>query len=272
MFYGVKQGKIDLRDYKLKVAKSKNNVLPENFELSYVPEAKNQGNVNSCVAHVASSIEEYFEKLQCNDTSELSPGFIYGTRYEYRDQGMFLRDALKTLLNKGICKKADFPYNLEVPEIIKKLNDTNIIGAEHRKITRYFKVKTIAEIKSAIYNHGPVMASVFWHSDNVFEIEVKDKNATIIGGTDNTENSGYHCIYIYGWNTEGFKILNSWGKKWGNKGTAVLPYSYKIEEAYGVEDNIVPSEDIKIITKNKLILILLNMLNKLLNIILKKGD
>lgn len=96
MFYGVKQGKIDLRDYKLKVAKSKNNVLPENFELSYVPEAKNQGNVNSCVAHVASSIEEYFEKLQCNDTSELSSGFIYGTRYEYRDQGMFLRDALKT--------------------------------------------------------------------------------------------------------------------------------------------------------------------------------
>lgn len=264
--YGAKLSKIDLRDYKLKVSGIAN--LPEEFELSYVPKTKNQGSINSCVAHAVSSVEEYFEKVQCDDESELSPGYIYGTRYDYKGQGMYLRDALKTLLNKGICKQIKFPYNLEVPDIIEKLNSSNIseIDTEHRKITRYFRLKNVKEIKKAIYEHGPVVGSIYWHYDN------KLNNNVIIEGTDNSNYSGYHCIYFYGWDKTGFKILNSWGKKWANKGTAILPYSYSIEEAYGIEDTYLKSEDIVIPVKNNFIDILLKLLNKLLNIIFKKGD
>ena len=49
-------------------------------------------------------------------------------------------------------------------------------------------------------------------------------------------------MVIYGWNKDGWKILNSWGS-WNKTGTAILPYGFAIREAYGVTDDILDKRD-----------------------------
>ena len=74
-------------------------------------------------------------------------------------------------------------------------------------------------------------------------------------------------MVIYGWNEQGWKVLNSHGKYWGKNGKCILPYDYKLEEAWAVIDTI---EGIKIDIKKpfsselgKTIALLLNSLWKL---------
>jgi hypothetical protein len=43
-------------------------------------------------------------------------------------------------------------------------------------------------------------------------------------------------MVIYGWDKDGWKVQNSWGEGWGNNGTAIWPYLYRIREAYTIID------------------------------------
>lgn len=268
MKYGALRSPYDIRDYVISTCNTQ--ILPEKFQLLFLPKVKDQGSVNSCVAHVAAEIEEYYEGFQCNDTDKLSPGFIYGTRYEYTGPGMYCRDALKTLKDKGICKQSKFTYNIEVPEIIEKLNAANITlkDTEHCRISSYYRCKTAENIKSAIYNYGPVLAAVDWYDDNSL-----DSNYILKQGTT---GGGGHALLLYGWNENGFLFQNSWSTRWGNEGRAILPYSYPIYEAWGIIDNNHPqpkpdSDDkIPVIvtpTSNTFIDIISKMLNATVNFI-----
>lgn len=235
MTFGALISPYDIRDYKInKVAKSVS--FPEEYELPYTPEVKDQKSVNSCVAHVCASIAEYYENQQCEVIEELSPGYIYGVRYDYKGEGMYLRDALKTLCDKGICKHSDFPYNKEVPEIIDLVNEANLTEDKlsHYRITKYFRCKTADDIKNAIMTFGPVMVSVPWYSDN------KVQNDILIQGR---VQSGNHALYLYGWNTDGFLSMNSWGKGWAEDGKCILPFNYPLNEAWGITDEYTYAHD-----------------------------
>ena len=41
-------------------------------------------------------------------------------------------------------------------------------------------------------------------------------------------------MLIYGWNECGYLVQNSWGKDWGDNGTAILPYEYEIDSAWAI--------------------------------------
>ena len=76
----------------------------------------------------------------------------------------------------------------------------------------------------------PIVMAIKWYSD----IRVKDGILT----TSKSNYAGGHCMLIYGWNEQGWKVLNSHGKYWGEKGKCILPYDYKLEEAWGIIDTI----------------------------------
>ena len=80
--------------------------------------------MNSCVAH---SLSTYMEELYKQLNKQFSAGFIYGYRpQEYtQDEGMYPREAVKTLQKIGDVEYNDFPYNKEIPAI-KELVDTNL--------------------------------------------------------------------------------------------------------------------------------------------------
>ena len=183
--------------------------------------------MNSCVAFALSSFLETVYKGKT-----FSTGFIYGYRplgYS-QEEGMYPREAMKTLKNVGDCQYKFFEHNKEMKEI-KELVDKDIdklksLSSQY-EIKGYARINSINEIKDCIIDDTPVPVSIPVYGD----IELDENN--IIQITDKPI-SGYHMILIYGWNEYGFLIQNSWGKEWGNNGTAILPYEYTIDSAWAI--------------------------------------
>lgn len=235
MIYGLGNvfSNFDIRDYKAQVKTSKNS-FPVRYELP-VLRIKSQGSVGSCGAHVLSSIVEFFNYTQHNMKVEMSVGYIYGNRKKstHKKSGMILREALATLKEYGDVVNSEFPYNVEMPEAGKKFEakfDELFESGYPFRISAYYRVKTIPEMKAALRLKYPIAIGIKWYGDMV----VKDGVLT----TNYKDYKGGHCLLLYGWNEKGWKVQNSWGKDWGDKGTCIIPYDMKIHEAWAVVDNI----------------------------------
>lgn len=232
MYYGCKKEIEDKRDYKSYVSNIKQSLLPTEYTIS-MPEVKDQGIVNSCVAH---SLATFLEECHKEENLKFSVGFIYGYRPINYDQneGMYPREALKTITKIGDVTKDLFDHNKEIPEI-KQLVDNDIKNlkeqAANYKVNSYSRIYTTYEIKNCIFNDTPVPISIPVYNDLMY-----DKDTFIIQGPSGSIE-GYHMIIIYGYNEKGWLIQNSWGKDWANSGTAILPYDYPIDSAWAIDTN-----------------------------------
>lgn len=265
MTYGCKAPKIDVRDYKLAKSAVRAEDIPAEFIPKELPRVKNQSNVSSCVAHAMSSILEYHDIAQGNT---LSTNFIYGIQKQLcgrEGSGMYLRDACKIVQTYGDMLKEHCPGNTEVPKCWE-IAEKSLNNEEYKKIASafkvksYFSLKSIDEIKRAILEFGPVICSIKWYD-----------NFTVVNGTLSGEQSGeygHHAVMVYGWTEEGFLCQNSWGQSWGDAGRFTLPYSIKIRESFGVEDE----DNLLIIhpKRNKFLDFIYKILNFILNLFKKK--
>lgn len=222
----------DVRDYRIACASGE--TFPEEFELS-MPEVKNQSLVGSCVAHSISTVVEYYSRKQGDETREMSVGYIYGNRTNssHKGTGMVTKEAIAVTCEYGDVVLDSFPHHHEVPAIIDKFNDCvdELFpeGYPHR-FSSYYKCEGENEIKTALMKNGPVIIAVKWYKDIMV-------SKGVIKTTADPENSaGGHCMVLYGWNKQGWKIQNSWGKFWGDGGRAIWPYDVPIREAFGVID------------------------------------
>ena len=262
MEFGCQLSPCDIRDYKVSVS----GELPVNFELDFSNiEIKNQKTVSSCVAHALSTILEYHAKSR----NRLSTNFIYGIRKElfnHEGKGMYLRDACKIATSYGDPLESDCPGNTEIPEVYDIASKTMqnkqaMTYASEYKTKSYYLCKTIYDIKFALINYGPILASLKWYED------YKVKNGILTGG--NLKDCGYHAIVIYGYNEKGFLCQNSWGKDWGNNGRFILPYNIEIAEARGLID-LENDTYVSPPKPNNVLNILYKIINFLINLFRKK--
>ena len=222
----------DLRDYRIAKA-SLNTEFPEEFELDYMSPVKNQGSVGSCVAHAIATCAEYFNWRQHNLVAELSPGYIYGNRVPPlgTGAGMVTRDAIANFCIDGAPLLLDFPLHCEVPEIIDAVaaqKEELHPRASKSHFSAYLKVSSEREIKTALLDGCPIIIAVDWQKD------MKVTNGII--QSEWKESDGGHAMVIYGWDKNGWKVRNSWSIFWGNHGSAIWPYEYKIRELYAIID------------------------------------
>lgn len=223
--------KPDVRDY---VAHTELSEFPKEFELN-MPKVKSQGSVGSCVAHALSTIVEYFNQKETGKYEEMSTGYIYGNRRlsVYKGQGMYTRDAISTVARYGDVPNVYFPVNVEIPYAIEKfeaeVDKIESVGY-HFKFAEYFKLKDELAIKTSIMENGPVAFSMHWFDD------IKVKNGIMQTECVKTKKTGGHCMVIYGWNEQGWKVQNSWGALWGNKGNVIIPYDVPLKEVWGIKD------------------------------------
>jgi hypothetical protein len=255
---------IDVRDYKIAVTTQD---FPKTFSLPTVT-IKNQGSIGSCVAHACSSLVEYHNKRQENTSIVFSTEFIYGYRPigYYVGEGMYVRDALKTLQKVGDCPVALLKGNhncQEAMEIVEaKLEELKGFAYPNR-ISTYAKVKKVDEIKQALMNYGYVVVSMPWYKN------YKLKNGVYTYPT-NPEKSGYHCVIIYGWDERGWLVQNSWGKYWGQDGCFVVPFDFKWSEAWAVTDTVMGEGDYIDPQENWFIRVFGKFFNWFLNLFRKK--
>jgi hypothetical protein len=85
-------------------------------------------------------------------------------------------------------------------------------------IGSYWAVQVIqAEIQAAIMAFGPVVLSVTWYNSWFSPV------AGVLPAEDFP--AGGHAILAFGWDSQGLRLRNSWGNRWGNGGDCYLPWS-----------------------------------------------
>lgn len=255
---------IDIRDYRVAVTAQE---FPKTFSLPLVT-VKDQGSIGSCVAHACSSVVEYHNKRQENTDTIFSTDFIYGYRPfgYYIGEGMYVRNALKTLQKVGDCPLAVLEGNHTCPEAMEavKANLDQLKKAAYpHRISTYAKVKTVNEIKQALMSYGYVVVSMHWYKNSKLEngIYTYSKKSGISGG---------HCVIIYGWDEKGWLVQNSWGKHWGLDGRFIIPFDFKWKEAWAVTDKIVGDIEYIDPRNNWFIRVFGKIINWFLNLFRKK--
>jgi hypothetical protein len=215
-------------------ADSSNVTIPKSFEIKYKFSPKNQGDVNSCVAHVLSEYEEIVKSAN----EYFSVGFIYGNRKEsdYQGSGMVLREALNHLITEGNVLNKDFPINEEYPSIIKTIDtygkSTLLSKASENKSKGYVQLNTEDIKKYLVTENKPIILAIKVYS-NFYELQY---NKGIIPSIPNGSYLGGHCMLIVGFNEDKLKILNSWGSLGDNGYVYVDINSSVIKELWALTD------------------------------------
>ena len=145
-----------------------------------------------------------------------------------------LRDACKIAADYGDMLLEDCPGNTEVPSCFETaenaFSDVNKLSrASSYRILKYFLCTSAKDIKHALYNYGPVLASIRWYHN------YKVTKDGVLSGEEKG-SYGNHAIVIYGYTADGFWCQNSWGSSWGKEGRFFLPNRVKIKEARGFVD------------------------------------
>lgn len=198
---------------------------PVGYKLEQMP-IKNQGAINSCVAHSVALIKEIQEFYETGKRVEFSTGWIYGYRLssQYQGVGMYPKEALANLKNYGNVTADIFPENFEYAEIqylISNRKTECIEQAKKYKISAYARVNSVSAVKDCLYNqHSPVMVICDIY-DSFYTIGANGKVPLKSGALQ-----GSHAMTIIGWTkisgAEYYIVQNSWGKEWGDNGLCYL--------------------------------------------------
>lgn len=222
----------DKRDWKIE-AVIPVEVFPLTLDLTDdLFEVRNQGSQGTCAAMAGATLKEWQEIQDVELGDFLSPQFIYYNREDPNSAGMYMRDLMKILKNKGVCDEDLHQYgNLKEPSSIA------FTAALSFKVDRYAAVDTIDGLKNALYTNGPcvIAVPVYNYGGRMWYQRAGD---TFLGG---------HAMTVVGYNEQGFIIRNSWGKYWEDFGHTIFPYEdwelqWEVWSAIDADSNITPPD------------------------------
>lgn len=212
----------DPRDYQLASILPEAINTPEEFmELKSKLSKVGYQNYGTCTNWgTISGIKEYQEG---NDLSEYF-GYINTKKISqlYDIEGDYVKNALKSVCDYGVCKAGLFPDNpgRNWAEYVRKEPSKEAYeDAAKRKGKTYWSVgSSIQDFKNAIFNYkAPVVFAMDWF---------RTYNTTPKSGRLPLPNDyvGGHCMAAIGWDKNGIWVKNSWGTGWGNGGFFYIPF------------------------------------------------
>lgn len=203
----------------------------------YIPDRKApvlyQGYVNSCVAFAIVTALFYMEGV------EYSTDDIYHDREDtdWQGEGMITREGLKKVQKRGVVLREVIPTNTEYPnQAVKTLIEYLPPTIHRNKILNYARCYSEDESCDAIYQNGAALISV--NSTVSFDSFVLrgDDNMILPMPRADERSRGKHLVCAMAFTEDGIMIQNSRGETWGNKGFAILPWGYPINEMWGFVD------------------------------------
>lgn len=203
---------VDERDYKMS-SFQENIKLPNKLDLrNGLGKVLNQGKRGTCAAHTAATMKQWEEYIDTGHITDWSPEFIYFQRENKPDAGMYARDVMKILKNRGICSEKTLPYRTKsVTDISSEANEE----ALGYTIKTYARIETIHSLKQALFEEGPCYISfpIYSHRPEFWRAKPGEKY------------QGGHAVTVVGYNKKGFILRNSWGENWNDDGHVLYPYS-----------------------------------------------
>lgn len=206
--------------------------IPTEYDLSqYLPKVGSQGKQGSCVAwatgYYLKSFQENFEDFQngiLSNNNEMSPAYIYN-QIKVSDcaEGSVIQHALDTIVNQGIVDLDVMVYNEN--ECSTQPTESQKILAQPNKIENYFYLNpdlVFEQTKASLLNDQPVVIAI--KIDRSY-FGARDENKEFIYRKFASED-GTHAMLVVGYDDErnAFKVVNSWGKNWGNLGFVWIDY------------------------------------------------
>ena len=141
------------------------------------------------------------------------------------DSGASVRDVMKVMNTIGVPHEALWTYNTK--KFTVKPNQQVVADANAHKIGTYLSIaQKLTELKQCLIGRYPFIFG--FNAYESFESEAV-ANTGILPMPSKTEQAlGGHCVMAVGFNdkTKMFKIKNSWGANWGQKGYFFMPYDY----------------------------------------------
>jgi len=220
--------------------------LPRSVDLSdNFPIPGDQGPNGSCVgwatAYAAKSYQEKVEmKWDLNRADHLfSPAYIYNQiRVGNCPDGSLISDALKLMVNKGAATLDVAPYDPD--DCFSQPSQQAHQVAARFKAREWRRLDDLNAIKSALANRQPVITGIDVYPQ-LFNLKGPDSIYNSAAG----QRQGGHAVTIVGYNDDraggAFRIINSWGTKWGDGGYFWMPYQFALQqgimkEAYTIYD------------------------------------
>jgi C1A family cysteine protease len=236
MNFNIKPSLPDDRDYIYR--SDSTEVLRESVDLrEWDTIVESQYSLGSCSSNALTNAYE----LCVNRTypeyfTHLSRLFIYyNTRAEYgdiqKDDGMFLRDGLKSLSKFGVCAEALWPYDTQ--KFNNRPTDECYEDAKKRKILKYQKLISNYYITEVLNNNKPVVFGMEIYDSFM---DLNERISTVYFPSRKEKSLGGHAMCMVGYDLEKrlFLAKNSFGDTWGDKGYCWIPFDYIKQEGYDI--------------------------------------
>jgi hypothetical protein len=204
--------------------------LPEEVNLStQFPTPGDQGQQSSCTAWATGyAMRSYYEGRRRNwDFSSpgqiISPAYIYNRLHDFRgncDTGTPISEALDLLKTAGAPTLSEYPYVEK--DCSRPANPEQVRNGSEFRIGGWSAVdnKKLDDAKGQLSRGNPV----------VFGMDVSDQFENLTGSEiyDDTTSprTGGHAMVLVGYSErrQAFKVMNSWGTRWGDGGFGWVSY------------------------------------------------
>jgi C1A family cysteine protease len=232
----------DARDHIYEAPGDTLAALPTKVDLrAKFPPVFHQGKLNSCSANAVVAVIAFLQR-EDQQADLLSRLFIYynarklrGT--EDKENGAFLRDALKSINKVGACIEPHWPYPYPLPTDRDQLHALAITqppercyaGARQHNLHYQRLRRELAQLKGCLASGYPFVFGFF--ESEAFKA---DPGPVAQGGVlpmpppDEPIGTTGHAVVAVGYDDaqQTFLIRNSWGPNWGIGGHCMMPYTF----------------------------------------------
>lgn len=200
------------------------------------PPVTNQKQIGSCVGHSVSNALSISHAKQNNWNAQeradnaFSAMFIYN-KIKWRDcpDGSTLEDAGNHLKTEGDCLRKDFDNMIDLNDCNAKPAKEVIAKAKQYVIQDYMILfKSDASLKDKVFYTKKSLADSI---PVVIGMNIRNNFYVVKGefwdpALDDTRPSGAHAMCVVGFSEskKAFKIMNSWGTRWGQNGYIWVKY------------------------------------------------
>jgi C1A family cysteine protease len=236
MKFNIKPSLPDDRDYIYR--SDSTEVLREQVDLrEWDTIVESQDSLGSCSANaITNAYELCVNRMYPEYFTHLSRLFIYyNTRLEHgiveEDEGMFLRDGMKSLTRYGVCCEELWPYNITKFNI--EPSEEAYEDAKKRRILRYQKLISTYYITEVLNNNKPVVFGMTIYDSFM---NLNERISTVSFPSRKEKSMGGHAMCMVGYDLKKrlFLAKNSFGTDWGEDGYCWIPFDYIRQEGYDI--------------------------------------